>query len=350
MSNHIAHLLSQWHPDRNKHDWVLGTVYQTCGPAYRKAGAMMLFNSVGQCFGLLSGGCLEAELHRQASRVMFSQRTLTLRYDGSDEDDFSFQLGIGCGGTVDILLQPVNAANDYLGLCALHQRLEQNQSSLLWQRIPDHHADSETHSADARVEPVQGADLPTKAQLTSHQGSSWLLTPVKPLTTLLVVGGGVDARPLVAMAGQLGWSVTVCDPRPANGRQVYFPAANTRLSCRPQALADPANRQNWDAAVVMSHNLTLDAEAINALQAIESLAYLALLGPAARKQEVLTLAGLQEQTLRTPLHGPAGLDLGAELPEGIALSILSHCYGVLHGGDGAVLGAPAGSVRMAATE
>ena len=85
---------------------------------------MMLFNDLGQQFGLLSGGCLEADIQRHAARVMHSKRSLTVSYDGSDEDDITFQLGIGCGGTVHILLQPILPELHYLHLSQVHDQLE----------------------------------------------------------------------------------------------------------------------------------------------------------------------------------------------------------------------------------
>lgn len=327
MANHFSHLVRRWRTQSDQCRWVLGTVYSTQGPSYRKAGAMMLFNDQGQQFGLLSGGCLEADINRHARMVMDSQRAMTLCYDGSDEDDMSFQLGIGCGGLVRILLQPVSAANDYLGLSAVFSAVEQRSAGLYRQLIVD--------GGEPRAEFLSAAashPLSQRGQLVEDSQGLWLETPVQPAPHLLVVGGGIDARPLVAMASQLGWEVTLCDPRPANARREYFATADTILRCQPSALGAEPLFAHFDAAVVMTHNLKLDAQAINALQgsALRShLRYLALIGPLRRKHEVLALAGLDGERLAIAVHGPAGLDLGAELPEGVALSILAECHAVL---------------------
>jgi xanthine dehydrogenase accessory factor len=97
--------------------------------------------------------------------------------------------------------------------------------------------------------------------------------------------------------------------------------------------------KNFKAAVVMSHNLSMDAAALNLLQSAP-LEYLALLGPESRRQTVLELAGLSSSELSVPLHSPAGLALGGELPESLALSILAQCHAVLHGADGRWLSEP----------
>ena len=327
MVNHLKHLLDIWYPQRDSQLWVLATVYKTEGPSYRKSGAMMLFNDLGQQYGLLSGGCLEADIQLQAARVMRSQQSLTVCYDGSDEDDISFQLGIGCGGTVYILLQPIQAANDYLNLGDIRDHLAEHAQGQYWQLVADN-ADTQSHWL--------GSGATAQPGLVTQDNQTWLVTQIKPQPHILVLGGGVDAQPLVTMAKNLGWTVTLWDSRPANGRRDYFLAADTLLDCPINSLIDTPAFTQWDAAVVMCHNLEMDAQAIKTLQT-SSVRYLALLGPLARQQQVLALAELSVANLRIPITGPAGLDLGAELPEGIALSILAECHGVLQQANGASL-------------
>src|SRR5690606_31383336 len=232
---------------RDAGGWVLGTVYATEGPSYRKAGAMMLFNDLGQQFGLLSGGCLEADIHRHARRALASEQALLLAYDGSDEDDLSFQLGIGCGGLVRILLQPVTAASDWLDLPALLAALEQRRGGHYRQRILGN------APPRARFVPgLQAGVLSPRGALTEDGEGTWLDTPVGRPLHLLVVGGGSDARPLVALASGLGWEVTLCDPRPANARWEYFPAAASILRCDPGELPAEALFPHVDAALVLA--------------------------------------------------------------------------------------------------
>lgn len=88
MSNQLSALLQAWQDKRDDTEWVLGTVYRTTGSSYRKACAMMI-NGFSQYFGMLSGGCLEADILRHARRVMQSGEVDRIRYDGSDEDDWS---------------------------------------------------------------------------------------------------------------------------------------------------------------------------------------------------------------------------------------------------------------------
>ena len=325
MSNRRSQLLAQWYPRRDACQWVLGTVYQTHGPCYRKAGAMMLFNSDGEQFGILSGGCLESDIQRHARKVLASGKALTLCYDGSDEDDLSFQLGIGCGGTVHIVLQPLQAEQNYLQLDRLYERLRQRLSSLYLQRIP---------SGDGQVESRLLSEFEPQVTptLQSLEEATWLATPIEPEPHLLVVGGGIDARPVVTLAHGLGWQVSVWDPRPANGRREFFMVASHLFSQPAEALPQLISQYSIDAAILMTHNVTLDAQALAQLHGLP-LRYLAMLGPVRRRDQVLEQAGLGIDQLTTPLCGPAGLNLGGELPESIALSILAECHAHLEGCD-----------------
>ena len=153
----------------------------------------------------------------------------------------------------------------------------------------------------------------------------------------LRLGVGVGSVSLavtaVALAVTLGWQVSLWDSRPANARREYFLAATNILREPIESLHDSPTLATCDAAIVMSHNLQMDAAAINLLQK-SNVKYLALLGPTTRKQQVLQLAQLTEQTLAIPIAGPAGLDLGGELPEAIALSILAECHARLQRASG----------------
>ncbi len=222
ISNQLSHLLAKWYPNRDKSDWVLATIYKTSGPCYRKPGAMMLFSSQGEQLGMLSGGCLESDIGINARKVMQTGQPLTVCYDGSDEDDLSFHLGIGCGGTIYIMLQQVNHQNDYLSLVQVFDALKQRSSGYFYQSIVSQNTDEQAY-----FETEQIADISASASIVQRpQGDScnvcpstsrldkneWLVTPIMPEPHILVVGGGIDAYPLVNMAKQMGWQVSLWIP------------------------------------------------------------------------------------------------------------------------------------------
>ena len=335
MSNQLTQLLGQWYPLKDTTEWVLGTVYKTEGPCYRKAGAMMLFNGVGQQYGLLSGGCLESDIQSHAKRVMQTSTAVTLCYDGSDEDDISFQLGIGCGGTVYIMLQLVSRENDYLHLDKVWDSLKDRSGGFYHQKIPNGNDDCDisNDTQNESLKRTQNWFEPNSAEerkeTTEGIQGSWFVTDIKPEPHLLIVGGGLDARPVVSIAKELGWMVTLCDPRPANARSEVFCGAATIIRTLDEKLTAYCADQRVDAVVIMTHNVAMDAQAVALMVGVERLKYLALLGPIARKIKVLETVNVQESDLPAILSGPAGFDIGGELPESIALSILAECHQAL---------------------
>ena len=309
-SNQLLDLLTYWHQHQDQ-QWVLGTIVETDGSSYRKAGAMLLINELGQYFGLLSGGCLEADIMLKAQQVFDSQTPKFIQYDMRDDDDISWQLGIGCGGMVRILLQPVNQENNQQALLAAYQALEQGNTC---------------YYQINTAQPEQANQLVT----TNSPAENCLTIECKPSPRIAVFGGGIDARPVVQMAAQLGWQVIVIDHRTNNARQTYFSNAKQIIKRHPNDLTDADFLQAIDAAVVMGHNIEFDAAAVKILQT-SSCQYLGLLGPVDRKNRVLKAAKLSNSV--KPLFGPIGLNIGGRLPESIALSILSEIQAVLEQKD-----------------
>ncbi|NIZ03317.1 XdhC family protein [Thalassospira lucentensis] len=320
MSHQLSEMLNIWWSGRDETEWVLGTVYRTEGSAYRKAGAMMLIDGHGQQHGLLSGGCLEADIVRNARKAMVMGKVVMLEYDGNDEDDVFFKLGVGCGGKVYIMLQPLSADND-LGLGELRHALHARQTGYYRQKVGECVA---SFSSDENVLPGQQV----ARLMPDEKGNDWLVTPIRPEPHILIVGGGLDARPVVNIAHEMGWKVSLADPRPANARPEHFP--NVSNIVRDVAsLGVYANERRVDAVVLMAHSVSIDADALKAISA-SNIRHVSALGPRHRFANVLDHAGLREHALPFPVSSPAGLDIGGQLPESIALSMLSGIHQALY--------------------
>ena len=329
MSNHISQLLTNWSSKKNEFDWVLGTVIETQGSSYRKAGAMMLINSMGQFFGLVSGGCLESDVMRNARQVIQSKTAKIIQYDMREENDFAWTLGIGCGGMVRILLQSINEENQYLHLDALGSALASRQPCWYLQQIVSENSVLTTQNQLVTDQHSQQlADLKiSKMQLLQVKKSQWidstLVSRMLPVIHLLVFGGGIDAQPVISIASDMGWKVTLVDHRSGYARQTYFPKAqviNDTAESLPEQLL-----QSVDAIVAMGHNITFDAEAMKVAQQ-SSAKYVGLLGPTHRKKIVFDEAGLTESELSIAVDGPMGIDIGGEVPEAIALSVVAGIH------------------------
>lgn len=327
MTMQLSAMLSTWSSKRDSDDWVLGTVFKTEGSSYRKPGAMSLISSGGEQLGLLSGGCLEADIRLNARKVMTSGVPLCIRYDGDDEDDLSYRLGIGCGGVVHVLLEPVTAQNDYQGLLEIQTALANRQSGHLRQHIPEPGQPSlpSVFTIDAVLTRKR-----ERSVLNDTDGKKWLSSHITPAPHLLIAGGGIDAQPVVVLANQLGWETTVWDPRPANARDEFFHMADHRLRCSADALASEVHALSINAAMVMTHSVPMDAQSLQALSG-KGLDYVGLLGPAHRREEVFEEAGLADSDFKPAVAGPAGFDIGGELPESIALSVIAQCHNAIFG-------------------
>lgn len=327
MASSLMQVLQQWHQQKQTTEWVLCTIFNTQGSSYRKAGAMMMFSGFGHQYGLLSGGCLESDMLRHARAVMQTSQSKTLTYDANDEDDLTFQLGIGCGGVVQILLQPITVENQYLGLEALFSALQQRQSGIYTQHLPN--SDKQTLITPFGEFLATQNLLPHQALISDVDQQRCIRINIKPEPHLLIAGGGYDARPLAEMAKALGWTVSVWDPRPANARKTFFPNVDHLLRMTTDELATFCREQQVSAAVIMAHSVDIDADVLRAIQTLP-LDYLGLLGPQHRKQAVLQQANIAETALPQKLAGPIGLALGGDTPESIALAILAEIHAVNH--------------------
>ncbi|AZG73813.1 XdhC family protein [Shewanella livingstonensis] len=327
MVQHLVDLLDTWLPSYQE-DWVLAVLTQVQGSSYRKPGAIMLFHPMGKSLGMLSGGCLEADLRRHAQRAIQTQQVIQLTYDATDESDTSYQLG--CGGIVNIMMVSLNKSNNYLGLVSVHDALMRGhagvyQIDIVADGTPVNQLSG--HFVEQDATQAASITLNSKTRTVVEQYNSVLHIPLRPPVHIGIFGGGLDAQPIAQMAQTLGWKVSVFDERTAYARTYDFPGC--QIIKKPTAEVSKTLLDGLDAAFVMSHNLQIDAKTLLALQAV-SLAYISLLGPTHRRDKVLSLAELTVDDFSGYFSAPAGLALGGELPGSVALSILSQCHGVLY--------------------
>jgi xanthine dehydrogenase accessory factor len=326
MANRITQLLTYWTEDRDKHLWVLATIIQTDGSSYRKAGAMMLINDMGQYFGLLSGGCLESDIMRQARRCWDNQQNRIIEYDMREEEDLAWQLGIGCGGMVRILLQPVNANNDYLKLNEMNQYLDKRHKV-------EYHQQLDEGFPLNNVRPIN-KNLKLDSGIIKDNGRAEVFVQqLNPAPLIAVFGAGVDAKPVVSIAAELGWQVLLIDSRMGYAKAEFFSKASQIIRQPCGELHNATWLQQIDIALVLTHNIKLDAAALILVQK-SSAKYVGLLGPHHRTDRVLNIANLTRNDFTKPLANPVGLRLGGELPESIALSMISEAHAVLEQADG----------------
>jgi xanthine/CO dehydrogenase XdhC/CoxF family maturation factor len=319
---------------------VLATVVATAGSTYRKPGARMLILADGSYFGLLSGGCLEADMKLHAERVLNTGTPRAIEYDMRGPDDVLFGIGAGCEGAMRVLLEPAGRGSP--AAAALQAAGRATLAGLPTSLVTVHESAEltlGTYSAAPPLPPVliaaaeRSLDAATSHELnfeTYGRRTRAFVQFLAPPPHLLVCGGGPDAQPLVGNARTLGWRVTVVDHRPAYAVGAHFPGADVQL-VEPHSLRAAIDLEGCHAAVVMSHHLLSDAAYLRELSQADTPAYVGLLGPLARRNRLAQELGAAWERLNTRVHAPVGIDLGAVTPEGIALAIVSQIHAWLAG-------------------
>jgi xanthine dehydrogenase accessory factor len=301
---------------------VLATLVTVEGSSYRRPGARLLIRSDGQRIGSISGGCLEEDLIARARTVAESGAAELVTYDTTSENDLIWGVGLGCNGVVRVLLERLPVATGWAAVMAGNFRSHRpTKLSVIWRA--DDESQLGTHLSD---------ELPA---VPAH--AAVFIDEVRPPTRLVVLGAGDDAKPLVRLAKELGWHVTVGDPRPNFASKGRFPTADEIIAA-PASELIPLLKPAEDAlAVIMTHHYVHDVPLLRDLLP-RSLAYIGLLGPKKRAAKIVSDLRNQGHAF-TPaqlqrLHAPVGLDLGAETPEEVALSIISEMRATLAQRDG----------------
>ena len=338
---------------------VLVTVVGTRGSSYRSPGARMLILPDGSRIGAVSGGCLEGELCRRAHWWTSESPAVLKTFDTSTQED-NDGFGLGCGGGIDLLIERLpapDAAGETHPLLA-QQRLNQTREPSALAVLV--HATGRCGlRVGERFSPENAGGHPEIAALLERcaklgysftqelregnlAGCKFFMESLTPPVQLLVCGAGTDAQPLVAQAAALGWRVIVMDRRADFARTARFPEAQRVIVANDASAFDQLKLDTRTAAVVMSHSFAQDTFFLESLLA-RPLGYLGVLG--SRRRTLDLLARLGRDSMPPGLHAPAGLDIGAETPEQIALSILSEIQATFAGRPGGALRERDGSIH-----
>lgn len=309
---------------------ALATVVSVRGSSYRRPGARLLVPERGSPIGLISGGCLEEEAARLARRALELDAPVLVTIDHSAEGDELWGMGLGCRGVIELLAEPPGMAAETLG--ALAAARSEGRATYLLTNLDGERRHLSSTEADA---------LGERADLAVAHGRPTLigdvvLDPILPPLHLVVCGAGPDAAPLVAAGVRQGWRVDVVDPRRSFLVAERFPGARL-LDSDPAAAADATGAGEWSAAVIMSHDYLRDSQFLAGFLG-RGVAYLGVLGPRDRTERLLAeLAVSPTEVDLSVMHAPAGLDIGADGAEQVAISIVAEILAVLHSREGGSL-------------
>lgn len=321
---------------RDGHALAICLVTDTEGSTYRKPGALAAVADDGRRQGTLSGGCLEPALEALARQAMATGRVQVALFDTLGDDDLLFGSGSGCRGRMRVLAWPVpaDAPHALLDLLLAAQAAGQDVELAV-------HVDAARSggvwawSGGRHVK--QGATIPETAAAWPHRlheaaGHTLARLRIRAAPRLLLIGGGPEAPPLLRLAATLGWAASVADHREGLLDPQRLADADRRLHARAAA-ALAAETPAPDAVLVMTHQASADLEALRALAAMP-VPYVGLLGPPARRDELLALLEPDAAAaLRPRLRAPVGLPLGGEGPEAIALAIAADLQRFFHASE-----------------
>lgn len=337
---------------------ALATVMQVKGSSYRSPGARMLMMDNGHWVGSVSGGCLEGDALRKARSVMADKTPRTVTYDTAD--DQSLGIGLGCEGIIDILLEPIDPSAEGNPIQLIESFLEMENTGALatvfestgvlpvGSRVllkPDGLVEGENAPLNEILEATLSTTIENQKSTIEdfefdREKIKVFFEVIQPRIDLLIFGGGFDAKPVTELANVLGWNVRVSDECIAHLVPINFPNAQL-VSCQKEFVKSQVKITPFTAVVLMSHNYEYDKGVL--AQIIDSdAAYIGLLGPKKRADRLIKWLADEHKVELTKdqkdkLHYPIGLDIGAETPDEIAVSIIAEIQAKFSNRSGGLL-------------
>ena len=368
----IQHILERIaHLEAVRSPYALATVVDVAGSTYRGLGARMLVESPEQSEGTIGGGCLESDVREQAAAAIEDGQPRLIQYDATLEDDIVLGTGLGCRGVTRVLIEPISTGHRPLAVDSLRASALESTHVVLatvfesegipglmpGQRLAMGHekpmhcdiADELMRTWVADEARVFWATREEKRHLTARtlrydRGRGWasvLIETLRPPLHVWIFGAGYDARPIVSLASSMGWRASVVDHRPSFALPERFPDAHQVVLVSPHQWPDDLAIEPNSAAIVMTHSFLHDQFVLRHILPI-GLDYIGILGPYQRTQRLL--GDLDERPVSAPF-APVGLDLGAETPEEIALSIVAEIQATRSGRGGGHLSFRSGPIH-----
>ena len=339
--------------------WCLVTIVDVEGSSYRRPGTRMIVTEDGRRTGAVSGGCLEAEVAEHALHAIETGRP-SLVVLNDDLDPSSDNFGTGCNGRIRVLLEPLpghfNPLDGLMDLlrrrmgCVMATTVVASASGsveverlLVWRdgtqdltRLP--RVDRLRSRVRAAATNALARRRTEIVSLTEDDSVRALLEFVEPPLRLVIVGDGYDVGPVVRLAAHLGWEAVVVGRREREALKADFPEASEHIhTMHAEDVARLCRTDAETAVVLMSHNFERDRIGLLDFLATPCF-YLGVLGPAQRSERMGAAADER-------VHGPVGLDVGAETPAEIALSLIAEVQAAYRGRRGGKLRARNGPIH-----
>ncbi len=352
----IDHLIRAFEEAKQKQmKTALATVVHVEGSSYRRAGARMLIREDGELTGAISGGCLEGDALRKAMLAISQQQNKLVSYDTSDEEDAAIGMQLGCEGVIQVLFEPINADDPDNPIELLKKVSSQRQEYVLVTLFSLENKRSiqagttlllkengnltgEIMYVQLEKEIIKDARKALKEKKSifrryTRQNNSVTVffEFLNPPISLVIVGAGNDAVPVMQIADSIGWHVRIVDGRNTLAKPERFVSACQVVVSNPQNVLDEIPVDAYTAFVLMTHNYNYDFAMVKGLLQ-KDIPYIGMLGPKTRLDKIFNQLENEGITISNhqmkKFYGPSGLEIGAETPEEIALSIIAEIKAV----------------------
>jgi len=354
--------------DWTKEQAALATVVSVEESAYRRIGARMLVQSSGIWIGGISGGCLEGDALKRANVAIFKKKPSIVVYDTMDDDDHQIGVGLGCNGRIEVLFMPIDPTDKNNPIERLKRVQAKRTPSIFYQVIgveKDAISEMGLFATEDDVEEFVGSLSISKASLIektkivlqrrkskvfdfktpSEKNISILIEFLRPELKLIIVGDNYDVNAFAGIANELGWEINVVGLQRKLDKSI-FSLSKKILSYEE---ANQLIIDEYTAVVLMSHDYKWDMQMLELFHK-QNPSYMGMLGP--KKRTIKMQNELEENGNPIDLENintffsPIGLDIGAESPEEIALSVAAEIIAHFREREGSFLKYREGTIHV----
>ncbi len=321
---------------------ALATVVRVQGSAYRHEGAKLVVGEDGSRVGNVSGGCLEADVREVALRVAKTGVAELRTYCGGSDEISAWDLGVGCDGMVEILVEPVSSArvferramqyeSGHVAVTRLCESTECGEAPRLVLTDAGAFGSLGDEALDefARTQAIAWREAGI-SRTEQHGDVRLLLDVLVPPPRLVIVSAGDDARMLARLSSEVGFGVVVVDRRPGLLTRDRFAEPVALLECDAARLSERLVLDAEAFCVVMTHDFADDTAYLRSLLRTPA-RYIGMLGPRQRTNRILAKLRSEGPLDDLRIFGPVGLDIGTDGAEQVALAVLAEILAVRSG-------------------
>ncbi|MBT8234534.1 MAG: XdhC family protein [Saprospiraceae bacterium] len=340
--------------DHQSEKLALASVVGVEESSYRRIGARMLVSSNGQWTGGISGGCLEGDALRRSQQAIFKNQSSTVVYDTLDDEDNALGIGLGCNGKIEVMFTPIDPNDKENQIEQLRQAVQKSEPTILLKVIENegnkkhigksllidadlNHLDFLNFSSATIMTAIQETRIKRRPQLIDIENESKdrykiLVEYIRPETKLVIIGDNYDVIAFVGIAEELGWEIHVVGRKKKMAKAIFEKSKKVY----EYEEYDQISINEFTAVVLMSHDFTHDKKLLPLILK-QNLPYVGMLGPKKRMIKMQSDLNIDNLDNLNFFYSPVGLDIGAESPEEIALSIAAEIVSVFRKRDGTPL-------------